>query len=252
MRLDLSYDGSEFRGFAANPGVRTVGGELEERLSQLCGEPISITCAGRTDAGVHARRQVVTFDAPVDRIDLDRWVRSLNRQGGGAVAVFAAAVADDDFDARFSATWRRYRYFVRNRPDPDPFRSRWSWWVGEPLDLAAMQTASGAFVGRHDFAAFCRRAHRADGEPLSLEREVLDAGWATEGEELRFEIRARAFCHQMVRSIVGTLVDVGRGRIPADAIGDILASGDRARAGQLAPPHGLHLWDVAYDDGSPA
>jgi len=246
VRLDLSYDGSAYRGFARNPGVPTVGGELEERLGALCGEPVELTCAGRTDAGVHARRQVVTFDAPADRIDLDRWVRSLNKQGGGRVAVVAAGVVPDHFDARFSATWRRYRYFVRNRPAPDPFRSHLSWWVPEPLDHAAMEAAAPAFVGRHDFAAFCRRAHRADGTPLPLEREVLDTGWADEGEELRFEIRARAFCHQMVRSIVGTLVDVGRGRIPADAIADVIASGDRSRAGQLAPPHGLVLWDVGY------
>jgi tRNA pseudouridine38-40 synthase len=246
VRLDLSYDGSGYRGFARNEGVRTVAGELEDRLGALCGVPIRLTGAGRTDAGVHAVAQVVTFDAPEDRIDLDRWVRSLNKQAAGRMAVRAATIVDDDFDARFSATWRRYRYFVRNRPTPDPFRAQLAWWVPEPLDTAAMSSAAGAFVGQHDFAAFCRRAHRADGAPLSLIRRVHDAGWTEEGEELRFEIGARAFCHQMVRSIVGTLVDVGRGRIDPEDVPGIIAAGDRARAGQLAPPLGLYLWAVGY------
>ncbi len=247
VRLDVAYEGSGYRGFARNEGVRTVGGDLEERLSALCREPVSVTAAGRTDAGVHARHQVVTFDAPEDRIDLERWVRSLNKQGGGSVVVTAAAVVDDEFDARFSARWRRYRYFVRNRPTPDPFRAHVAWWVAEDLDVGAMQAGAGAFVGQHDFAAFCRRAYRADGEPLPLVRRVLDAGWHQEDDELCFEITAAAFCHQMVRSITGTLVDVGRGRIDPADLPAIIGSGDRSKAGQLAPPHGLHLWDVGYD-----
>ncbi|MBI2708786.1 MAG: tRNA pseudouridine(38-40) synthase TruA [Actinobacteria bacterium] len=248
VRLVVAYDGGAFRGFAANAGVPTVGGALADALGRVLGRSVELTCAGRTDAGVHAWGQVVTFDAP-EGFDAARLQRSVNGMCGPDVVVRSVAVTEPGFDARFSARSRRYRYVVLNRPVPDPFLARTSWWVPEPLDLAGLQLACDPFLGEHDFSAFCRRPKRAaPEEPASLVRRVLGAGWHDGGDGiLRFEIEASAFCHQMVRSIVGTLVAVGRRSMRAGDVAGVIRSRDRARAGQLAPPHGLCLWSVAYD-----
>ncbi len=253
VRLVVAYDGSGFHGFAANTGVRTVGGTLATAASTVLGHPVELTCAGRTDKGVHARGQVVTFDVAVARLDLDRLVRSLNGMCGPAIAVTAASVVDDTFDARFSATSRRYRYQILNRRAPDPFLAPYAWHVDEPLSRPALDLACDPLMGEHDFSAFCRRPKRRDGEPASLVRRVVDATWhESEGDLLRFEIEASAFCHQMVRSIVGTLVEVGIGKRHAGELLGIIASRDRSRAGALAPSQGLALWTVRYDDWSSA
>lgn len=247
LRLTVAYDGSSFHGFAPNAGVRTVGGSLVEALQKVLGHEVTLTCAGRTDKGVHAVGQVVTFDARADGLDLDALQRSVNSLCGPAVAVRLAATAPVDFDARFSATGRRYRYLVLNRPDPDPFLAGRAWHVDAPLDLAAMTLACDPFIGEHDFSAFCRRPRPSDGRQVSLVRRVTEASWHSDGDGmLRFEIEAGAFCHQMVRSVVGTMVDVGRGRMRAGDLVEILRSGDRNRAGDVAPPHGLYLLAVRY------
>ena len=210
--------------------------------------PVSITCAGRTDRGVHARAQVVTFDAEVP--DLARLQRSLNTLGGGRVVVREAAFVAPDVNARFSASWRLYRYSVVNSPAPDPFRRSIAWWVPEPLNVPVMNTAARFVVGEHDFAAFCRAAKAVPGaaHPPSTVRRVIEAAWTpTDDDGLRFEIRANAFCHQMVRSIVGLLVDVGRGHVAPDAVPAIITRGVRSEVRFLAPPHGLCLWDVGYE-----
>ena len=173
--------------------------------------------AGRTDAGVHARGQVVTFDAgaAVADLDLEALVRSVNHQCGPAIAVREAEVVPPEFDARFSARSRRYRYLVLNRPHPDPFLAATSWHVERPLDRWAMDLACDPFIGEHDFAAYCRRPKHRDGSVASLVRRVKEATWSDDGDGLlRFEIEASSFCHQMVRSIVGTMVAVGP-RTPA-------------------------------------
>jgi tRNA pseudouridine38-40 synthase len=250
VRLLVAYDGGPFHGFARNEGVLTVAGVLEDGLSRVLGEPVEITCAGRTDRGVHAWGQVVTFDAPVADLDLARLQKSLNGLGGGAVVVRSAAITDDDFDARFSARWRRYRYTVLNRDVPDPFEGHLSWRVPGDLDLDAMRRACTALVGEHDFGAFCRRPKPSPGatEVPSLVRRVLEADWTrVDDDRLRFEIRANSFCHQMVRSLVGALVAVGKGRIASADIADILESRDRGRCPDVAPPQGLCLWEVGYD-----
>jgi tRNA pseudouridine38-40 synthase len=251
VRLVVAYDGAPFHGFAVNPGVRTVGGSLVDALGAVLRHEVVITCAGRTDKGVHARAQVVTFDTPVTDVDLVALARSLNRMCGPRIAVTSAEVVPDDFDARFSATARRYRYTVLNRPAPDPFLADTAWHVDEPLSLPAMVLACDALIGEHDFAAFCRRPKRRDGEVASLVRRVTEAIWRDAADGiLRFEIEASSFCHQMVRSIVGTMVDVGRGRKHAGDVAAIVRSGDRARAGDLAPPQGLVLWTVRYEGWS--
>ncbi len=251
VRLVVAYDGAPFHGFAANAGVRTVAGVLTDALTTVVGHVVELTCAGRTDKGVHARAQVVTFDADPERLDLASLVKSVNKMCGPAIAVTAAEVVADDFDARFSATARRYRYRILNRPAPDPFQAHFAWHVAEPLSLPAMVLACDPLIGEHDFAAFCRRPKRRDGEPASLVRRVREATWHDDGDgNLRFEIEAGSFCHQMVRAVVGTLVDVGRGKKHAGDVLAIIRSGDRNRAGDLAPPQGLTLWTVRYDGWS--
>lgn len=249
VRMTVAYDGSGFHGFAPNPGVETVGGTLAAAIERVLRAPVQLTCAGRTDTGVHAWGQVVSFDAPADRFDPLVLQRSVNRLCGPRIVAREVARAPDDFDARRSAVSRTYRYTVLNRPVPDPFLAHVSWHVDEPLDLDLLRLGSDPFVGEHDFSAFCRRPRHRDGSPASLVRRVLRAGWDDLGDGvLRFEIQANAFCHQMIRSIVGTLVDVGAGRRrPGEVLG-ILAARDRSRASQLAPPQGLCLWAVEYPE----
>jgi tRNA pseudouridine38-40 synthase len=245
VKLVVAYDGRDFAGFAPNVGVRTVGGTLEAALERVLRHPVELAVAGRTDAGVHAGGQVVSFDARAQGLDLPRLQRALNRMLRPAIAVRSAEVADRGFDARFSARSRRYRYLVLNRPTPDPFLAATAWHVEAPLDLSRMRLACDPLIGEHDFSSFCRRP-KGDGE-ISLVRRVLDARWTDEGGgQLRFDIEATAFCHQMVRSIVGTLVDVGRGRLRAGQVKGILAARDRSAAGEPAPPHGLSLEEVVY------
>lgn len=243
----VAYDGSGFHGFAVQPGVRTVGGALGEAMSKVVRVPVELTCAGRTDAGVHAWGQVVHVDLP-EGTDLDRLHRSLLKLLGPAVVVRTVEAVDGSFDARFSARSRTYRYSVHNDPVPDPFTAHLAWHVPEALDLDLLALACDPFVGEHDFSAFCRRPKGPDdSEPASLVRRVLRAGWTDLGDgRLRFEVEATAFCHQMVRSIVGTIVAAGHGRTRAGDIRGILWSGDRAQAAPVAPPHGLCLWQVAY------
>ena len=245
--MTVAYDGARFRGFALNPGVPTVAGALSSALERVLRCPVQLMGAGRTDAGVHAWGQVVSFDAPTG-VDLARVQRSVNALCGPAVVVRAAEVVADDFDARFSARWRRYRYTILNREAPDPFLARTCWHVPAPLALASMRLAVDPLIGEHDFTTFCRRPRPGDGgPPPSLVRHVLDAGWDVTGEGvLCFEIRANAFCHQMVRSIVGLMIDVGRQRRRAGEVRGLLAARDRGGVTTVAPPHGLCLWEVGY------
>ena len=243
-RLDLAYEGTDFRGFARQPTVRTVQGELEEALAVALRQDIATTCAGRTDAGVHARRQVVgiTVSRPIS--DEAAVVRSLNRLLPPDVAVYRLSPAPEGWSARFSARWRSYHYHVRTDPRPDPLRRRRVWQVGRPLDLEAMNEAAGHLVGTHDFASFCRAA-----EGRSTVREVREARWGESSPvEVRLEIVASAFCHQMVRSVVGWCVEVGRGRRRASETPRVVAARSRRAAGPVAPPQGLILWDVGYGE----
>jgi tRNA pseudouridine38-40 synthase len=254
-RLVVAYDGAAFHGFASNEGVETVQGRLESALSTIARSPVTVTGAGRTDAGVHGWGQVVSCDLPADLAMRDV-VKRLNGLAGPHIAVRSGEWVDPEFDARFSAHWRHYRYHVLNAATPNPLLAAGVWHVRPVLSLPLMQLACDPVVGVHDFSSFCRRPKVGPGTPeRSLVRRVMLARWSSVPDDhlgpddrlLRFEIRANAFCHQMVRSIVGTLVDVGLGKIHAGDLTAILAARDRSAAGTVAPPEGLCLWEVGYD-----
>jgi tRNA pseudouridine38-40 synthase len=243
MKLVVAYDGTGFRGWADQPTVRTVEGVLGNALERfLRHRPEKLACAGRTDAGVHAWGQVVSFDVDGE-VDPLRLQAALNGTLAPEVVVREAELVDTGFDARRSARWRAYRYAIVNRPVPDPFLARYAWWVPTPLDLGSLRLGADPFVGEHDFAAFCR----AGPEGSTTVRRVLESRWNQMGGGLlSYEIRANAFCWQMVRAIVGTLVDVGTGKKRPGELMAILRAKDRANAGRLAPSEGLCLWQVGY------
>lgn len=255
VRLLVAYDGAALHGFAINDGVSTVAGLLTDALSTISRRPIEIVGAGRTDAGVHAWGQVVSCDLPVD-LDLDGLARRLTKMCAPSVVVRAVEEAPADFHARFSATWRRYRYTILNEATPDPFLAASTWHVPTPLKLDLIRMAADPLIGEHDFSAFCRRPKSVAGQPEpSMIRRVMAIEWLEQESErggrlLQCRIQATSFCHQMVRSIVGTLVDVGSGKITPGEISSILHGRRREGAGQVAPPHGLSFWQVGYPDES--
>ncbi len=245
VRLTIAYDGTNFRGLAPNPGVRTVVGELVRVLEPLLKFEPNIVMSGRTDAGVHAWTQVLSFDAPAE-FQLERIQNTINSRLGPEVVARKVELAAPEFSARFDAAGRKYRYHIFNSPTPSPFASQASWWVAQPLRLELMQLACDPLLGTHDFASFCRRPKR-DGEPASLVRHVELANWTRLDENnLRFEIAGSSFCHQMVRSIVGFHVAVGRQKRTAGELSPVLRAQDRNAAENPAPPEGLMLWDVWY------
>lgn len=239
-RIDFAYDGGGFHGYAKQPQVRTVQGEFETALFKMTGD-LETTVAGRTDRGVHATGQVVSFQSVVD-YDTGMIFRSLNRQLGPEISVSSVAVVADGFDARFSATGRAYTYLVLNRVVPDPFLARTSLHYPTPLDIERMNEGVAHLVGLHDFAAFCRKA-----PGRSTERRVDEAVWTDRGNGLlAFDVAASSFCHQMVRSFVQVSIEVGRREIePADVL-EILESKDRHLAKGAARAHGLTLVAVQY------
>ncbi|CAB4994558.1 MAG: tRNA pseudouridine(38-40) synthase TruA [Actinobacteria bacterium] len=246
IRMTVAYDGTDFHGFAQQRDQRTVAGEISGALSKVLRAEKTLACAGRTDAGVHAWGQVVSFGAP-DGTDPAMLVERLNRMLGSEIAVRDASIAPLGFDARHSARARTYRYTVLNRSTPDPSMARSAWWVPEPIDVHALQLAATPFIGEHDFASFCRKGP----EGSTTVRRVLESEWHDLGDGvLRYQVKATAFCWQMVRALVGTQVEAGRGKRKAGEILSILRAKDRAAAGQLAPPHGLSLWRVDYEDAS--
>jgi tRNA pseudouridine38-40 synthase len=246
LKLVVAYDGTDFHGFAAQRDVRTVEGVLSDALEKILRSPLemlNVGCAGRTDAGVHAWGQVVSLDMPPDT-DVGRLQRAVNRMLGPEIVLRSVERVPGDFDARHSATSRTYRYTIVNRDVPDPFLARSAWWVPEHLDVALLRLAADPFIGEHDFAAFCRRGP----EGSTTTRRVLASHWIPDDRPgvLVYEVQATAFCWQMVRSLVGTIVEAGMAkRRPGDLL-RVLRSGDRAQAGRIAPPRGLCLWEVAY------
>lgn len=240
-RLIVEYDGTRFHGWQLQPKARSVQQVLEEAGARLFGTPVRMAAAGRTDAGVHATGQVVSFSVAEGKpaAIVQRALQALTPDD---VAVRTAEVVEDDFDPRRHASGRTYEYHLWNASVPSPFWRRYAWQVPVSLDLEAMQEGAAALLGEHDFSSF--RAARCEAE--SPVRRVDESVWQATGERLVFRIRATAFLHHMVRNIVGTLVQVGRGDRPADSIPALLAARDRRQAGGTAPPHGLFLTEVHY------
>ena len=214
-------------------------GEIERALAEICGEPIRITGAGRTDAGVHATGQVVDFRT-ASALDGEAIERGVNALLPKDIAISDVEEASEDFHSRFSATGRTYEYRIRRSRTRDPREWRKEHWLPGTLDVAAMRAASGALIGRHDFAAFAAG--------VSGERTVRRAEWSEAGELLRFEIEADAFLRGMVRGIVGTLLWVGRGKITVERFAEVVQSRDRTQAGPSAPAQGLCLIRVEYGE----
>ena len=252
LRIDLAYDGGEFHGWAAQPGLRTVQREVETALVTVLRLPArpGTVCAGRTDTGVHARGQVVHLDLPADVLaavggryegdPVDAVARRLNGVLPADLRVRRVVAAPDGFDARFSALWRRYAYRVCDGvPDPLTRGHVLAWPLS--LDVDAMNDASRSLLGLHDFAAFCKQRDGA-----TTVRTLLDLSWARRGDLLTATVRADAFCHHMVRSLVGSLLAVGEGRRPVAWPAEVLGAGTRDPAVTVVPPHGLTLEEVAY------
>lgn len=226
------------------PSVRTVCGELERVFSKLCGEPIKITSAGRTDAGVHATGQVVSFRTgaafPFERLPI-----AANALLPGDVAIRAAHCVPAGFSARFSATERAYVYRIVHAPQRSALLARYAWHVWRPIEIHAMLEAAEHFVGEHDFRSFCGMLPESG--PTTRTVRVLQI--VADGEQIRIEIRADGFLHRMVRTIVGTLVECATGRRNPREIPAILLARERTAAGITAPPQGLYLAGVRYADG---
>jgi len=253
-RLTVAYDGTDFHGWAAQPSLRTVQGVVEEALARILRlERVGVTCAGRTDTGVHARGQVVHLDVEPEALAAvpvrsapDPFAALLRRLNGvlpDDVRVLTAGQAPEGFDARFSALWRRYAYRVADDPAAaDPLRRYDTLIWPRVLDRDAMQAAADRLLGEHDFAAFCRRR-----EGASTVRTLQQLDWARDADGvLTATVRADAFCHSMVRSLVGALLAVGEGRRPPDWPAAQLARTARSSEVSVAPAHGLTLLEVGY------
>lgn len=241
-RLIVEYDGTGYHGWQLQPNGRTVQAALEDALAMLFREPVRVQASGRTDAGVHAAGQVVAFTSATLR---DRRVirSALNALTPRDVSIREVAEVADDFDPRRHAHSRVYEYRIWTQPWPSAFWHRYSWHIARSLDIRAMRRAATALSGKHDFSAF----RAADCNAETPVRNVIHSG-VTEAENMIvYRVQASAFLKHMVRAIVGTLVQVGSGDLPADAMVGILASRDRGRAGPTAPARGLTLVSVSYE-----
>ena len=242
LRLDLAYDGSAFHGWAIQPSLRTVQGEIETAIATVLrlDAPASLTCAGRTDTGVHARGQVAHVD--LDDVDPAPLTRRLQRILPADISLLGLTEAPPGFDARFSALERRYIYRLADHPGADPLaRGHVVTWP-RPLDVDAMNAAAAHLLGEHDFAAFCRK--RAGATTIRTLRE-LTATRSADGL-VETTVRADAFCHSMVRALMGALVAVGEGRYEPTWAGDVLSAQARDPRVKVMPAHGLVLEEVVY------
>jgi tRNA pseudouridine38-40 synthase len=241
IALGIEYDGTDFHGWQRLTHGNTVQAAVEAALSFVAAANIEVTCAGRTDAGVHARCQVAHFDTDAQRSERS-WVLGTNSRLPRSVALRWARGVSDDFHARYAATVRRYRYLILNRPVRAALDARYVAWERVPLDATSMHEAAQALVGEHDFSAFRASACQAN----TSRRNLREIAIVREGEHVRVEVEANAFLHHMVRNIVGSLLLVGRGEQPAAWIAQVLAGRNREVAGPTAAPQGLAFLAPRY------
>ncbi|GMA50432.1 tRNA pseudouridine synthase A [Alicyclobacillus contaminans] len=245
IKLTIAYDGTDFHGFARQRGLRTVQGTLESTLQRILRTPVEVFGSGRTDAGVHARAQVVHW-TQAQGPPADRYPYLLRRALPPDIVPIEAVEVPDWFHARFSVIRKTYRYCIQRAPVPDVFTHRYTWHQPQPLSLEAMERAAAVLVGTHDFTSFCAVA-----TPVGDKRRTIyEIRLEERGSYLDIYCTGNGFLQYMVRIIVGTLVDIGQGQLRRE-IADILAARDRTRAGRTAPASGLTLWDVQYSLESP-
>lgn len=241
IKLTISYDGTGFHGFQSQPRLRTVQGELERAILKLTGESVKVIGSGRTDAGVHAWGQVVNF-LTASRIPAEKWPIAMNVNLPSDIVVRSAEEVPVSFHSRYDAVGKVYRYQIDRGRYPDVFLRRYAWHVPQDLDLAAMQEAAGHMAGEHDFTSFCSSATPVEDKVRQVQKVQIE-----EREHLLWiTVEGSGFLWNMVRIMVGTLVDAGRGRIAPDQIPEILRARDRTVAGETAPAHGLTLLRVHY------
>lgn len=237
----VAYDGTAYRGWQVQPGCDTVQGHLQDALSRMAKAPVDVVAAGRTDSGVHALGQSAHFRLE-HAIPTEGVLRGLNTMIPGDIRIRAVDEAPTDFHARYSAASKTYRYHLDTSQVPLPFRSRFAVHYPYSLDRAALDHAARLFLDEHDFAAF--RAASCGAKTTS--RCVLESRWLEQASELIYEVAATGFLHHMIRNMVGTLLEIGRGKRPVESIPELFASGDRNQAGPTAAAKGLHLIRVDY------
>jgi len=242
LMVTVQYDGTDYAGFQIQSNAKTVQGELQQALGELLGHPVKIRAASRTDAGVHALGQIVTFESssPIPPSNL---VRALDERLPVAVGVVEACEVAPEFDARRDARCKLYCYQILNRPAGSPFITRYAWYIGDRLDVKAMGQAAQVLLGRHDFSAFCA----SGGSATDMVRVIDRLEVCRDGDMIRMYVQGDGFLYKMVRIMVGTLVEVGQGRRASSAVAEILASRDRRQAGPTAPGCGLWLVRVTYE-----
>ena len=243
VRIQVAYDGSAFFGWQRQDGFESVQECLEDAVDDLLGERVTVHGSGRTDTGVHALRQVASFHLSSTMPD-DRLRHALNAHLPESVVVRRLETCADDFHARFSATGKRYLYLAVTSRFRPPFAQAYAHWTHAVLDFAAMERAGRALIGTHDFRGLCS----VGSEPKTTVRTVRSLRWIRRRERLAFVVEADGFLYNMVRTIAGTLLDIGRGRLDPGCIESVLESGDRARCGPTAPAGGLYLLRVLYDE----
>ncbi|WP_431801973.1 tRNA pseudouridine(38-40) synthase TruA [Halobacillus andaensis] len=243
LKCTVQYDGTRYAGYQVQPNGHTVQEELEKALTKMHkGRRVKVTASGRTDSGVHARGQVIHFDTDL-HIPASNWKRALASMLPPDIHVAHAEQVDNDFHARYDTTGKEYRYFVWNSREPDIFRRNFTYHIKMPLHLEAMKTACRLIEGEHDFTSFCSSRTDVKGSKV---RTIHQASIEKNGDELTFVFKGSGFLYNMVRILVGTLLEVGRGERKPEDLKAIIEAGNREAAGKTAPPHGLFLWKVDY------
>ncbi len=238
----ISYDGSEFSGYQVQPKKRTVQSQIEAALAKMHkGIDVKISASGRTDAGVHAKGQVIHFDSPLSLTE-EKWALALNSMLPEDISILCVEKADSNFHARFDASGKEYRYFLYQTLKRDPFQRNYAFHYPFPLNIEAMNEACSYLLGTHDFSSFCSARTEVEDKVRTIENiEIIQ-----DGERLSFLFVGNGFLYNMVRILVGTLIEVGSGKRKPEDIVEILEKRDRRYAGKTAPGHGLYLWKVYY------